>query len=67
MPWSGAVPELTPLAYANLIMGNAVYTGDPNNPIAPVCPLEEQATCATPMRLWQGWPYGYTSRIPGAG
>ena len=65
-PWSGAVPELTPLAYANLIMGNAVYTGDPNNPIAPVCPLEEQHSCDTPMRLMQGWPFGYTSRIPGA-
>ena len=64
-PWSGAVPELTPLAYANLIMGNAVYTGDPNNPIAPVCPLDQQASCDTPMRLMQGWPYGYTSRIPG--
>ncbi len=64
-PWSGAVPELTPLAYANLIMGNAVYTGDANNPIAPVCPIEQQATCATPMRLFQGFPYGYTSRIPG--
>ena len=24
MPWSGAVSELTPLAYANLIMGNAI-------------------------------------------
>ena len=66
MPWSGAVTELTPLAYANLIMGNAVYTGNPNNPIAPVCSLEEQHTCATPLRLMQGWPFAYTSRIPGA-
>ena len=65
LPWTGAVSELTPLAYANLIMGNAVYTGDPNNPIAPVCPLDEQHTCDTPMRLMQGWPFGYTSRIPG--
>ena len=65
-PWTGAVSELTPLAYANLIMGNAVYTGDPNQPIAPVCPLEQQATCDTPMRLMQGWPFGYTSRIPGS-
>ena len=46
-------------------MGNAVYTGDPNNPIAPVCPIEQQNTCDTPMRLMQGWPFGYTSRIPG--
>ena len=66
MPWSGAVPELTPLAYANLIMGNAYYTGNPSNPIAPVCAIEAQDTCATPMRLHQGWPFGFTSRIPGA-
>jgi len=64
-PWTGAVSKLTPLAYANLIMGNAVYTGDPNNPIAPVCPIEQQNTCDNPMRLMQGWPFGYTSRIPG--
>ena len=43
-----------------------VDISDPNNPIAPVCPLEEQHSCDTPMRLMQGWPFGYTSRIPGA-
>ncbi len=61
---------MTPLAATNVIMGNAVYTGAAGvaatgSPIAPVCPIEQQGDCASPMRLWQGVPYGYTSNVPG--
>jgi iron complex outermembrane receptor protein len=41
---------MTTLGAFNVAMGNAVPSGDPNNPITPVCaPLA--ATCANPIRL----------------
>jgi len=63
--WSGAATQLTPLAYTNLAMGNAVYTANPAMPIAPKCAIQDQGTCATPMRLMQGFPYAYTSYTTG--
>ena len=43
-------PGVTPLAALNVAMGAATFTGDPDNPIEPVCPLEAR-TCARPLRL----------------
>ena len=56
-------PGVTPLAALNVALGAATFTGDPDNPIAPVCPLEA-VTCANPLRLG-GLPISWGSRAAG--
>ena len=51
------------------MMGNATYTGAAGvaangSNIAPVCDFTA-TTCATPLRLNQGWPYSYTRTVGG--
>jgi iron complex outermembrane recepter protein len=50
----------TNLSWTNILMGAAVPTGDPNNPIAPTCPLTS-IECANPLRLG-GVPISYTMK-----
>jgi outer membrane receptor protein involved in Fe transport len=57
-------PGITDLAWLNIAMGNATYSGDASNPLTPNCPLTE-ANCATSLRLLAGIPLSYTSHIPG--
>ncbi len=69
-PWmgTGAFPGYTQLAATNVFMGAATPTGDPVNPIAPVCPgggITDYDTCATPLQLL-GMPLSYTSTIEGS-
>ncbi len=59
----------TVLSLSNLMMGNATYTGAAGvaangSNIAPVCDFTA-TTCATPLRLNQGWPYSYTRTVGG--
>lgn len=54
---------VTPLAAMNVAIGAATLTGDPLNPIAPVCELTA-TTCANPLRLG-GIPISFGSRIGG--
>ena len=54
---------VTNTAAWNVAMGNATFTGDPLNPISPVCDLLDH-TCATPL-LTSGLPVGYGSRTSG--
>ncbi len=54
---------VTNTAAWNVAMGNATFTGDPLNPISPVCDLLDH-TCATPL-LTAGLPVGYGSRTSG--
>ncbi|MDP6264258.1 MAG: TonB-dependent receptor, partial [Pseudomonadales bacterium] len=58
-----SAPGVTPLAALNVALGAATFTGDPENPIAPVCPLES-VTCANPLRLG-GLPISWGSRAAG--
>jgi outer membrane receptor protein involved in Fe transport len=51
---------LTNLAWSNILMGAATATGDPLNPIAPTCALDDP-NCATPLRL-QGIPFSWAGR-----
>ncbi|MCR9259608.1 MAG: TonB-dependent receptor [Pseudomonadaceae bacterium] len=51
------------LATANLAMGNAFPTGDPDNPIGGLCALTDPA-CTTPLRL-QGIPYSFADAAKG--
>ncbi len=53
-------PGITSLAWTNIAMGNATYSGDATNPLAPTCPLTD-ASCTTPLRLLSGLPISYTS------
>ncbi len=56
-------PGVTPLAAINVAMGAATFTGDPDSPIAPVCPLTA-VTCDRPLRLG-GLPISWGSRARG--
>jgi iron complex outermembrane recepter protein len=51
------------LATANLAMGNAFPTGDPDNPIGGLCGLTDPS-CTTPLRL-QGIPYSFADAAKG--
>jgi outer membrane receptor protein involved in Fe transport len=53
-------PGMTNLAWANIAMGNATYSGNAAAPLTPTCPLTD-ATCTTPLRLYSGIPISYTS------
>ena len=59
--------QLTALAGAGLLDPAAIYPGsiDPAQPITPVCEITASANCAAPLRISQGIPYSYTSRIGG--
>ena len=59
--------QLTALAGAGLLPAAAIYPGsiDPVQPVTPKCEITASATCATPLRVGQGIPYSYTSRIGG--
>ncbi len=48
------------LALQNVLMGNAIATADPANPIIPVCALDDP-NCTTPLRL-QGVPLSWNGR-----
>ena len=50
----------TDLSMTNILMGAAVPTGDPANPIAPTCPLDD-AACPDPLRL-TGVPLSWAGR-----
>ena len=54
---------LSGLAIANILMGNAIPTFDPSNPLAYTCGLDD-ADCATPVRL-QGIPFSYVDQTTG--
>ncbi len=60
--------ELPPAAfgppdYVNLAMGNATFSGDPADPLTPVCGLTD-TSCANPLRL-QGIPYSFADAAEG--
>ena len=57
-------PDLTDLAYVNLAMGNATWDRATGT-LTPVCPLEEQHSCDTPLLL-QGFPISFGSHIAGS-
>lgn len=52
---------LTTLGAINIAMGNAYYSGNPADPITPVCSLTD-ASCTHPLRL-QGIPVSYSGNI----
>ena len=54
---------VTPLAALNVALGAAVFTGDKNNPIKPVCDLTAES-CDRPLRLG-GIPINWGSRANG--
>jgi len=59
---------VTPLALANIYMGNASYDyfgADPNSPIVSTCPggMADE-TCQTPLRL-MGIPYSFADALEG--
>jgi iron complex outermembrane receptor protein len=56
-----ALPGQTALSTTNIFMGNAIPSGDPNNPIIPLCALDDP-NCATPLRL-TGVPISYNSVV----
>lgn len=56
-----ATTGLTPLGALNIVMGNATYSGDPANPLTPVCALTD-ATCTHPLRL-VGVPASFSGNI----
>ena len=60
------IAYLSGLAAAGVVNANVIYPGsiDPAAPITPTCALGA-LDCATPLRLWQGIPYSYTSSIGG--
>jgi outer membrane receptor protein involved in Fe transport len=53
-------PGMTDLAWLNIAMGNATYSGDAENPLTPTCALTD-ASCTTPLRLHDGIPISYQS------
>ncbi len=55
-------PGMTDLAWINIAMGNATYSGDPDNPLTPTCELTD-ASCTTPLRIYEGVPISYTSHL----
>lgn len=55
---------LTQLGAINVAMGNAVRTGNPANPLQPVCAIND-VTCARPLRLAGGVPISYSSSVKG--
>ncbi|MEZ5557570.1 MAG: TonB-dependent receptor [Pseudomonadales bacterium] len=69
---AGTVPctavGITPLALANITMGNAVpdyFNADPNSPILSTCPGGvADPNCTTPLRL-QGIPYSFADSAAG--
>lgn len=52
---------LTTLGAINVAMGNALYTGDVNNPLQPTCALTA-TSCSHPLRL-QGVPLSFSGYI----
>lgn len=63
--WGGLpAAGLTPLGAMNAIWGTATLTGDPNNPIAPVCAITD-ASCTNPLRLG-GIPFNQQSETAGS-
>ncbi|HEX7035259.1 MAG TPA: TonB-dependent receptor [Pseudomonadales bacterium] len=54
---------LTPLAMMNILMGAAVPTFNPANPIVPTCALDDP-DCATPLRL-TGLPFSFADTTEG--
>ena len=57
----GAASGLTTLGALNIVMGNATYSGNPADPITPVCALTD-ASCTHPLRL-MGVPASYSGYI----
>jgi outer membrane receptor protein involved in Fe transport len=55
-------PGMTDLAWLNIAMGNATYSGDPDNPLTPVCALADP-NCSSVLRLHDGIPISYTSHV----
>ncbi|XOV89296.1 MAG: TonB-dependent receptor [Pseudomonadota bacterium] len=62
-PGGAAGIGMTPLAMLNVIWGRATITGDPANPIAPVCALGDP-TCTTPLLLG-GFPFSQNQMTSG--
>ena len=60
----GDATGLTTLALQNIAMGNATYSGDPNNPLVPVCNLGD-AECNRPLRL-SGVPFSGSQTTVGS-
>lgn len=54
---------LTNLGVANIMMGNALPTFDPTNPLLPTCALDDP-DCATPLRL-SGVPLSFSEASQG--
>ncbi len=53
-------PGMTDLGWLNIAMGNATYSGNAADPLTPTCALTD-ASCTTPLRLYEGVPISYTS------
>ena len=62
VPAPAANNAITALALTNIAMGNATYSGNPSNPLVPVCALDA-LTCAKPLRLGAGLPISYSSNL----
>jgi len=60
----GAATGMTELGLVNIHMGNATYSGDPANPLVPVCAIDD-ATCTRPLRLG-GVPISFGSHVAGS-
>jgi len=58
----GSTTGLTELGVLNVAMGNATMSGNPNDPLTPVCALTD-ATCSHPLRLGEGMPISWSSYI----
>lgn len=55
---------LTGLGIQNIAMGNASYSGDPNDPLVLTCELSD-THCGNPLRLGLGVPISYESHVAG--
>ena len=68
LPGDCATYGITPLAYANIIMGNALpdyFGANPNSPIVSTCAEGiADEDCTTPLRL-QGVPYSFADSLEG--
>ncbi|XOV86830.1 MAG: TonB-dependent receptor [Pseudomonadota bacterium] len=62
-PGGAAGIGMTELAMLNVIWGRATITGDPANPIAPVCALDDP-DCTTPLMLG-GFPFSQNQMTSG--
>lgn len=60
----GEATGLTTIALQNIAMGNATYSGNPDDPLIPVCDLGN-SNCPNPLRL-QGIPFSGTQTTRGS-